>query len=177
MFQIHKATLKDANVLSKLSVAAFLPAHGHSATKEVVDSYIKANFSQENFTKELSNLNFQYHLIYYKNELAGFSKVIFNAENKSISETNVTKMERLYLLEKFYNLGLGKELMAFNLNLAKQNKQAGVWVFVWTENRKAIAFYKKRGFKKVGEHDFILSETKTNPNHVLFLKLESDTPA
>jgi ribosomal protein S18 acetylase RimI-like enzyme len=79
-------------------------------------------------------------------------------------------MERLYLLEEFYNLGLGKELMSFNLNLAKQNKQAGVWVFVWTKNAKAIAFYKKTNFKKVGDHEFVLSPTKTNPNHVLYLE-------
>jgi ribosomal protein S18 acetylase RimI-like enzyme len=167
---IIKASRKDAALLSKLSTAAFLPAHGHSAPKEIIDAYITANFSEENFIKELGDANFQYHLIYYKTTVAGFSKIIFNTENKSIQDKNVTKMERLYLLEEFYNLGLGKELMSFNLNLAKQNKQAGVWVFVWTENAKAIAFYKKTNFKKVGDHEFVLSPTKTNPNHVLYLE-------
>jgi ribosomal protein S18 acetylase RimI-like enzyme len=79
-------------------------------------------------------------------------------------------MERLYLLKEFYNLGLGKELLNFNIQLAKKNKQLGIWVFVWTENTKAIAFYKKMDFKKVGNHDFVLSPTKTNPNHVLYLE-------
>lgn len=170
MLLINKATIKDAGLLSKLSVAAFLPAHGHSASKEIIDNYIAANFSEENFIKELSNSDFQYHLIYYKEELAGFSKVIFNSQNQFITDVNATKMERLYLLEKFYNLGLGKELLTFNIQLAQKNKQAGIWVFVWIENTKAIAFYKKRGFKKVGNSDFVLSPTKSNPNHNLYLK-------
>jgi ribosomal protein S18 acetylase RimI-like enzyme len=170
MLLINKATIKDARALSTLSVAAFLPAHGHSASEEVIDSYISDNFSEENFIKELSSSDFQYHLIYYKEELAGFSKVIFNYQNQFVTETNATKMERLYLLEKFYNLGLGKELLNFNIALAKQNKQAGIWVFVWIENTKAITFYKKNGFKKVGNSDFVLSPTKSNPNHNLYLK-------
>jgi ribosomal protein S18 acetylase RimI-like enzyme len=170
MLLINKAKIKDAVLLSKLSVAAFLPAHGHSASKEIIDNYLTANFSEENFIRELSNPDFQYHLIYYKDKIAGFSKVIFNAENKRITDKNTTKMERLYLLKEFYNLGLGKELLNFNIQLAKKNKQLGIWVFVWTENTKAIAFYKKMDFKKVGNHDFVLSPTKTNPNHVLYLE-------
>lgn len=170
MLVIKKATIQNAGLLSKLSVASFLPAHGHSAPKEIIDAYTSANFSEANFIKELSNPNFQYHILYYKEEVAGFSKVLFNLTNKDITDKNATKMERLYLLEKFYNLGLGKELLNFNISLAKKHKQAGIWVFVWVENLKAIAFYNKRGFKKVGAFDFVLSPTKTNPNHVLYLK-------
>ena len=167
---ITKATQKDAAILSKLSVAAFLPAHGHSASKEIIDAYIAANFSEENFKAELSNPKFQYHLLYYKDAIAGFSKIAFNTENRHIKAKNSSKMERLYLLKEFYNLGLGKELMHFNIALAKQHKQASIWLFVWVENTKAIAFYKKTGFKNVGAHDFVLSPTKTNPNHVLSLE-------
>ena len=170
MLVIKKATLKDASLLSKLSTAAFLPAHGHSAPKEIIDRYIDINFSKKNFIIELSNSTFQYHLIYYKTKIAGFSKVIFNSENKSISGKNVTKMERLYLLKECYGLGLGKDLLNFNATLAREHKQAGIWLFVWIENLKAIAFYKKMGFQKVGKHDFVLSPTKTNPNDVLYLK-------
>jgi ribosomal protein S18 acetylase RimI-like enzyme len=170
MLAIKKATLKNANLLSKLSIAAFIPAHGQAAPKEVVDAYIAANFSEENFRKELSNPKFQYHILYYKEKMAGFSKVIFNQKNEHVVDKNATKMERLYLLKEFYNLGLGKELLNFNSTLAKKHKQAGIWLFVWIENLKAIAFYKKMGFQKVGEHDFVLSPTKSNPNHILYLK-------
>ena len=40
MISIRKATQKDANLLSKLSIETFLTAHGHSAPKNDIDSYI-----------------------------------------------------------------------------------------------------------------------------------------
>ena len=45
-----------------------------------------------------------------------------------------------------------------------------MWLFVWKENHRAINFYNKAGFKIFGSHDFKLSETHANPNHVMFLK-------
>ena len=55
MISIRKATTKDAHLLASLSIEAFMPAHGHSAPKKDISSYIEANFSVENFKKEISN--------------------------------------------------------------------------------------------------------------------------
>lgn len=82
---------------------------------------------------------------------------------------NVTKLERLYLLKEFYSLKLGLELFNFNLELSKQNNQAGMWLFVWKENQRAVSFYKKTGFKIIGNYDFKLTETHSNPNHQMLL--------
>ena len=65
---------------------------------------------------------------------------------------------------------LNKELFKFNMEFAKQNNQKGIWLAVWIENKRAINFYLKMGFKKVGKFDFKISETHSNPNHILYLK-------
>jgi ribosomal protein S18 acetylase RimI-like enzyme len=82
---------------------------------------------------------------------------------------NVTKLERLYVLKEFHHLKLGLELFNFNVELSKKNNQAGMWLFVWTENLKAINFYKKAGFNIVGKYNFKISETHSNPNHQMLL--------
>ena len=79
-------------------------------------------------------------------------------------------MSRLYLLEEFYGLSLGKELFNFNIEFSKQNNQKGIWLAVWIENLRAIKFYIKMGFKKVGSFNYKISETHSNPNHILFLE-------
>jgi ribosomal protein S18 acetylase RimI-like enzyme len=170
MHKIVKATLKDALLLSEISVRSFLPAHGHSASKEDIDNYMSENFSEENFIKELTDIKNQYFLIYYDDKIAGFSKIILNSENKNISNKSSTLMSRLYLLEEFYGFNLGKELFNFNLNFSKKNNQKGIWLAVWIENKRAINFYKKMGFVKVGKFDFKISETHSNPNHIMYLK-------
>jgi ribosomal protein S18 acetylase RimI-like enzyme len=170
LYQIKKALITDAKVLSKLSVATFLPAHGHSAPKKDIDAYINQSFSEENFFKELSDATHQYYIIYVDNYIAGYSKIIFNQTQRKITAKNITYMSRLYLLKEFYGLGLGKYLFDFNIKLCKENKQSGIWLAVWVENQKGISFYKKMGFKKVGDFDFKISKTHSNPNHILYLE-------
>lgn len=170
MNKIRRATLNDVQLLSKISKKAFLVPHGKAGSKADIGTYIRLNFSEENLSKEISNPKFEYFLIFYNDKIAGFSKVIFNAVNENILNTNVTKMERLYLLEDFYGLNLGAALLDFNIKIAKENNQTGIWLNVWVENHRAISFYKKVGFVKVGEFDFVVSATRTNPNYVLYLE-------
>lgn len=147
-FTIKKATPTDIPALAKVSKEAFYAPHKDAIPKEIIANYMLVNFSETTLLKEITNTNFQYHLIYVNDVLAGFSKIITNTQNQHIKETNVTKMERLYLLKEFYNLELGKELFQFNLDLAKQKNQKGIWLYVWIKNYRAIKFYKKLVSKK-----------------------------
>ena len=158
MISIRKATTKDVHLLASLSIEAFMPAHGHSAPKKDISSYIEANFSVEKFEKEISNPDFEYYLIYHSSKIAGFSKIIFNDQNIHISDNQVTKMERLYLLKEFYGLDIGLKLMNFNSKLAQKKEQFGIWLEVWIENFRAIKFYEKVGFKIVGKANFTVSK-------------------
>jgi len=170
MNKIVKATVFDAKILSKVSVESFLVPHGHSSPKHDIEAYISKNFSEDNLRIELSEPTNEYYLIYHNDQLAGFSKVIFNISNENVEVQNITKMERLYLLKEFYGLNLGKVLFDFNIALSKKNQQKGVWLEVWVENYRAISFYSKMGMKKKGLYDFKVSETHSNPNYVMYLK-------
>jgi ribosomal protein S18 acetylase RimI-like enzyme len=170
MYSIQKATIKDAKLLSKVGKEAFLVAHGHSAPKEDIDNYVNQNFNEENFIIEVSDVKNEYYLIFSDAKIAGYSKVVLNSKNENISSENITLLSRLYLLEEFYGLNLGKELFNFNLDLSKENNQKGIWLAVWIENQRAITFYEKRGFVKVGKFDFKISETHYNPNHIMYLE-------
>ena len=169
MSEIKKAKLQDAKLLAKIGKEAFLVAHGKSASKEDIDNYVSKNFTEDAFTKELAYQKNEYYLIYHKDKVAGYSKIIFNFPNENMTAQNITKMERLYLLEEFYGLGLGKELFDFNIKKSKQHNQKGIWLAVWTENQRAINFYHKMGFKTLGSYDFKISESHYNPNHILYL--------
>ncbi len=171
MISIRKATVNDVKQLAIVSKKAFVIPHKHAIPKEIMDVYLTENFSEENLAEEVIQENYNYYLLFYKDELAGFSKIILNTKNDNIKDDNVTKMERLYLLQEFYNLGLGKELMQFNVQLCKKNNQNGIWLYVWIKNTKAIQFYTKMGFNKIANYNFPVSETESRPNHVLYLNI------
>jgi ribosomal protein S18 acetylase RimI-like enzyme len=55
--------------------------------------------------------------------------------------------------------------------IASANNQKGMWLFVWQKNERAIKFYKKNGFEIIGNFNYKISETHSNPNYQMFLKL------
>lgn len=118
---IVKETFEDTKLVSELSVATFLTAHGHSAPKKDIENYLAKNFSEENFKQELADSKNVYYLFYVDDKIAGYTKIVFDQPNENISHKNVTYMSRLYLLKEFYGLGLGKELFDYNIQLCKTN--------------------------------------------------------
>jgi ribosomal protein S18 acetylase RimI-like enzyme len=170
MIAIIKATKNDFKLLADIGRQTFLESHGESAGKADIDAYVNDKYSYPVVREELADTNNIYHLIYFDNQPAGYSKIILNSPHSNIEPQNITKLERLYLLKDFYKQKAGLELFNFNVAIAKANKQAGMWLFVWKENERAVNFYLKSGFEIIGSHDFQISATHSNPNHQMFLK-------
>lgn len=171
MTSIVKATENDSHLLSEIAKLTFIESHGTSAKTEDLNFYISQKYSENVFKEELLNNKNSYYLIYYNNIIAGFSNIILNSPYLNSDVRNIAKLERIYLKKEFYDLKLGLELFEFNVNLARKNDQKGIWLFVWKENQRAINFYKKNGFVITGSYDFKISDTHSNPNHQMFLKL------
>ena len=170
MVSITKAGKEHYQLLTAIGKQSFIESHGHSANEKDIKSYVNEKFTDEISRMELIDTNNIYHIIYLDNQQAGYSKIIFNTPHPEIPVQNITKLERIYLLKKFYDLKLGVELFQFNIDLSKQNNQAGMWLYVWKENERAINFYIKNGFVIAGSYDFKISETHSNPNHLMCLK-------
>lgn len=170
MIRIVDATLSDSKIITELGKITFLEAHSKSAPVEDIEAYVNKNFIVEVFESQFNDCKAVFKILYYNDMPVGYSKIIFDVENSNIAIKKITKLERLYLLEAYHNLKLGFELFNHNLNISKNKKQLGFWLNVWTENHKAINFYKKLGFKIVGNYQFQISETHSNPNYQMFLK-------
>ena len=173
MISIRKATLNDTELLTNLGKTTFLEAHGKSAPEKDIMEYVNNKFTNTVFAEELNDKNNIFHIIQYNETAVGYSKIIYNAAHSNIPIKNSTKLERLYVLEAYHSLKLGYQLFKHNLDEAIKNQQAGMWLFVWTENQKAINFYKKLGFEVVGEHSFQISKTHYNPNYHMFLTIKN----
>jgi ribosomal protein S18 acetylase RimI-like enzyme len=168
--KIRKATIEDLMVLSELSKTTFIESHGNSASESDIQDYVRTNYTVEKFKDEITDLNNHYYLIFFKDEAVGFSKICLNSVHQSLKENNVAKLERLYILQKHHDQAIGFQIFKFNVSLCQKNNQAGMWLNVWTKNTRAINFYDKLGFEKIGNYSFKISPTHSNPNHQLYLK-------
>ena len=170
MYVIRPATSADSQLLAELGKQTFIESHGHSASPSDIEAYVSENYTEKFFRDQLAHPVNIYHLLFYDQRPVGYSKIMLDYSHSNIRDQNVTKLERIYLLQEVFDLKLGQVLFDFNLNLSKKSGQSGMWLFVWKENERAVRFYLRNGFEVVGSHDFKISETHSNPNHQLYLK-------
>jgi ribosomal protein S18 acetylase RimI-like enzyme len=169
MASIIKANCEHAALLTNLARQTFLESHGHSASAADINTYMDEQYREEAFMHELLDPANIYHIIYHDGIPTGYSKIILDCPYPNSPE-RIAKLERIYILEQFYSLKLGWQLFQFNRQFAKNSNQAGIWLYVWKENTRAISFYTKAGFEIIGSHDFRISATHSNPNHQMLLK-------
>jgi len=51
-------------------------------------------------------------------------------------------------------------LLDYVFELAKQKNARYVWLGVWEKNTRAITFYRRHGFKKIGSHPYFIGKDK-----------------
>ena len=61
-------------------------------------------------------------------------------------------------------------MLAEAIELSTAHGDRGMWLNVWKKNERAIRFYEKQGFETVGESEFVLTKTHSNPNWVMVLR-------
>jgi ribosomal protein S18 acetylase RimI-like enzyme len=169
MISVIKATERDCNSIVSIGKISVEESHRGSSPGEVMNEYLERNYNDDAIREELNDINNIYYLIHYNDKPAGFSKIILNAKHPDIPLENVAKLDRIYLLTEFQGLKLGLALLNFNIELAKNNNQSGMWLYTWIGNNRAINFYLKAGFIIIGRHKFYVNKTHYDVSHQLFL--------
>lgn len=170
MITIRKATVDDIASIITIGTKTFLDTYLASTPEKAIRSFAKQVFDKNTLRAEIQSSSACYHLMYQKDTLIGYSKIVLNVSNEHIDSTQVTKLDRFYVLKEFHGKGFGKLLFDFFVDFTKKQEQQGIWLYVLIENKRAVHFYTKSNFKVVGYHDFVVSETITNPNYVMFLE-------
>lgn len=132
-----------------------------------MEAYVARSFNEAACRAELSDLKNIFMGVWYNGQPAGYSKIICNTPHPQVPLAPVTKLERIYLLQEYYGLGLGQGLLARAIETSKAMGDQGMWLDVWQKNDRAIRFYEKEGFEMVGESSFVLTEERTNPIWVM----------
>lgn len=170
MFEFKTAELSDAPLIKEIGARSFIESHGKSAPENDINSYVDSKFNIPQLEMELNDASSVFKIGSVNSIPVAYSKITLNCPNPNIAEQKVCKMDRLYVLETYFDTKIGKALFDLNVSIAKQEEQKGIWLYVWTGNPRALRFYEKQGFRKVGETYFKISATHSNPNYWLYLE-------
>ncbi|WP_051398044.1 GNAT family N-acetyltransferase [Runella limosa] len=165
------AQISDAEELRALSQQTFVDTYTEYNTSENMEMHISTKFTLVQIQKELTDATVKYLLLKKGKQLIGFIKLIKNHAPKELTSEGVVEIERFYVDKAFHGLQLGKFLMNYTLDWCRNMGFATVWLGVWEENARALRFYTKMGFEKIGEHVFVLG-TEVQNDYVMALTLK-----
>ena len=160
MITIQRATLADATALLAFSKKTFYDFYGHLNTSENMEIYSATNFTMDSMLNQLNNADSDFYLALFGDEIAGYVKINYNDAQNDIKDKNALEIERIYVSAEHHGKYNGKQLLNLALAIAAEKQCAYVWLGVWDQNEKALAFYKRNGFEQFGTHDFWLGNDK-----------------
>jgi diamine N-acetyltransferase len=162
---IRCGKIEDAETLTPLAIKIFNETFAdHPLNKpEDMKAYIAEAFSLEQIRSELTDKETIVFIVEIEGEMIGFAKMREHSTEDCISDPDPIEIQRFYIEPGFHGRGIAQALMEKCLKEAKRKNYKTIWLGVWEHNFRAQKFYEKHGFKKAGEHVFVLgSDAQTD---------------
>lgn len=156
---VRPAVVGDAEKLSGLAAKTFFETFAHTTTAENMDSYLADAYSPEKQASEIADPdNTVFIAESEQGELVGFTYVGSGETLECVSGPNVLELKRIYVAAAWQGHGVAQSLMNAALNAAAARGAQTIWLGVWENNGRALGFYRKYGFERVGEHTFMVGD-------------------
>lgn len=88
--------------------------------------------------------------------LVGYAHLVAGPAPEVVTGPAPIELKRLYVAREWHGRGIAQALMNASLDAARARSAKTLWLGVWERNPRAVAFYEKYGFTRVGEHSFLL---------------------
>lgn len=171
---IRTATSNDAGKLAELAAVTFPLACPPGSSPEDIQAFLEKNLSETRFAEYLADPKITILLLDDAGQLNGYTMLIAKPAgdpdvSSVLSALPSTELSKCYVHPDHHGQGAATRLMKASLADAADKGASGVWLGVNSQNAKAIRFYEKNGFERVGtksfqlgntvEHDFVMEYT------------------
>lgn len=155
--EVKKCTAGDLERLLYLSKTTFVDAFEKHINAKDFRKYVDITFTKENFLRQLKNPGSHFYFICIEDEPAGYFKLNEPGAQSDVNEPGSVELERIYLLKRFQGQNIGTLVLDDIIHMALALGANRLWLGVWSNNRGAVRFYERHGFKKFGGHPSIVS--------------------
>lgn len=156
--RLRRGAPDDAERLAAFGAMAFAAAFGPYNSPEDLARYLEDNFSQRVIAAQLADPASTFLLMEDRKRIAGYGMLRAGPAPPSVTGPEPIELVRMYVDPPATGSGLGSRLMAASLDDAAAQGAQTIWLGVWQHNTRAIAFYERWGFRRVGEKTFILGD-------------------
>lgn len=155
--QIRTATADDAQRLSALAMQVWLHTYAGEGVSSAIAGYVLSEFSVERFQVLLSEPSSHVLVAEQNVYLIGYA-VLSYGSTCPLPCSSHAELSTLYVQAPFTGQGLGTELLTEAASCARQRAGCALWLTVNSHNSRAVAFYAKHGYAKLGITQFRLGD-------------------
>lgn len=167
--QWERLSVDDAYALAQIGRQTAVDTFAALNTPENLQYYLDSAFSIPQLASELSNPSNLFYAVKREGVWVGYVKFQTVFDNTTIElpatvlSSPTWRLERFYLDKPWHGTGIAQVMMQFCLDLARKHQVAALWLGVWEHNVRALKFYTKVGFQRVGQFGFkwAMSYSKT----------------
>src|SRR4030095_1246503 len=155
---VRIGTVEDAAALSFIGEKTFVDTWKGTTSTENMRLYTEEIYSEATMRMELSDPVITYFVAFDDDKLVGYVKLSRKQTLGDWISDRCMELCRIYVLSDYLDKKVGKVLMEASIDLAKSEQMESMVLGVWENNHRALAFYKKFGFEKIGEHPFMVGK-------------------
>lgn len=149
---IRIATPADAATLAAISLRTFVDTFAPHNSASDMDSYTSVAFTEEKQRREIDTEG----VVTLLGEEDGDAIAYAQVRRTPGSPHGDVELARFYVDQPHHGRGIAQMLMDAVEQHANALGGTRLWLGVWEHNRRAIAFYRKRGFVQCGAQPFLL---------------------
>ena len=163
------AALADGPALADMGRRCFVETFGAHFPPDDMALHLERKFGPEGLPAELRDPALRIRMAESDGGIAGYVKLA-PMDLPVPHEAAALEIKQLYILAPWQGAGVAAALMDWAEETARMGGAPALYLSVWEHGARAIAFYARRGFVRVGEAPFRLG-TRTYQDPVMRLGL------
>jgi diamine N-acetyltransferase len=148
MIRILQADESDAEMIASLGRITFSETFGHLFSSTELHVYLEKTFGVKKIAASISKQHNLFGIAYWNDFPAGYYKIKLSSDFDVGLKTSMVQLQKIYVLKKYHDMQIGKQLMIHLLSLSEIKDFKTIWLLVLESNEKGIRFYEAHDFYK-----------------------------
>lgn len=154
---IDDATAEDAPLLAALAARTFFEAFAADNDPADMARHLAESYTPGLQLAEIRNPAIDTLLMRIDDGAPiAYAQLRAGHVSQGVPAEGSIELWRFYVDKAWHGQGLAHTLMEAAKTRARRRGAAFLWLGVWERNARAQAFYRKHGFRKVGNHIFVV---------------------
>jgi ribosomal protein S18 acetylase RimI-like enzyme len=158
----RKAIVADTSTVAQIGAETFRAEFGPHHTPEDMEEYLADNFNNEVILSLIEDVSHHFLLGYEGEKVIAYAMFREGTPPDFVSGSSPIELVRFYVIPEVIGLGYGSALMQACIEEARRMGHKSIWLATWQENKRAIGFYEKWGFRIVGNAIYVIGQDVTD---------------